>query len=74
MQEIVKDQQRQRREAAIQDNDDEAYARAFFDYNRRLTFITTVVHDTIFDYFGISTQQIEISGIQNEKNIEYKFQ
>lgn len=43
-----------------------------FDYSRRLNLVTTIVHDTIFDYFGISTQQIEISGAKNDKDMEFK--
>lgn len=34
--------------------------------------MTTIVHDTIFDYFGITTQQIEISGAKNDKDMEFK--
>jgi hypothetical protein len=30
------------------------------------------VQDTIFDYFGITPQQIEISGAKNDKDMEFK--
>lgn len=30
------------------------------------------MHDTIFDYWGISTQQIEISGSTNDKDLDFK--
>ena len=72
MTEAIKNQQRNRRESAIEADDDQAFAKALYDYNRRLNFTTTVIHDTIFDYFGISTTQIEISGSKNEKDIEFK--
>ena len=72
MQQTIKNQQASRREAAIEDEDDTAFAKAYFDYSRRLNLVTTIVHDTIFDYFGITTQQIEISGAKNDKDMEFK--
>lgn len=72
MQQAIKNQQQHRRDAAIEARDDTAFAKAFFDYTRRLNLVTTIVHDTIFDYFGISTQQIEISGAKNDKDMDFK--
>lgn len=72
MQRTIENQQQYRREAAIEAKDDTAYARAFFDFDRRLPLVTTMVHDIVLDYFLISPLQIEISGNKHDEDINFK--
>ena len=58
---MIKNQQQQRRFAALESGNDEAYAKAFRAKDGRGTKFATEIEDIVFDYFGIIQLQWEAS-------------
>ena len=58
---MIRNQQQQRRFAALASGNDEAYAAAFREKDGRGTVLATEIEDIIFDYFGIIQLQWEAS-------------
>lgn len=69
---MIRNQQNERRYAAIRKNDHEAYVRALNEAQARSIKIATDIEDIIFDHFGIITVQYEIATKRLEGDREYE--
>lgn len=58
---IIEQQQEDRRLAALESNDDAAYAKAFYEKESRIQKIACETEDILFDHFGIIECQFEAS-------------
>lgn len=69
---MIRNQQNERRYAAIRKDDHEAYVRALTETQARSIKIATDIEDIIFDHFGIITVQYEIAQKRLEEDKEYQ--